>query len=484
MSQGLNAGLSFITNMQRMRGQRRMNDDRLEQSQSQHEDRMGLQERQMEANIGQNNVANHNKSIDQFQQDQVIAQNQQKLDADKDAVALVAEQKASAESVAASGAFFHTELSHLVIQDENGNNDYASSAENPAALAKMSDYVSRLETGLKTRNANGDMVDLDISSIQRLPNGNFTFNTPSGTGEGTGVITANGTTDNADPVITLTPDQFNVSMRSARARMLNAGSEDNVVVRKKLLNDMLSLPNEPAPLVTLSNMKRDVVLTGQRDALMEAAKTLYGGDEGMMRQFMQATQTDDLDALMALAATEVNGQPIMAKDKFDQITEELENDPLWNDSAKDVMGSVPSQGKAKTEFTQTQQAQADETLGEKAYKVLGEAADWAIENPYEAIGLGLIFVPGVGWAASAASKAAMAGVRGLSKPAVRLKMKSLAQKLYTKKGAPVNKGIPKAGTNSLKTSLEKTRGAAMDKKFPGSNRQFSKNRASDRKSVV
>ena len=44
-------------------------------------------------------------------------------------------------------------------------------------------------------------------------------------------------------------------------------------------------------------------------------------------------------------------------------------------------------------------------------KLVGSAVDWAKENPVEAVGLGMMFIPGLGWAANGALRAASLGMK-------------------------------------------------------------------------
>ena len=45
-------------------------------------------------------------------------------------------------------------------------------------------------------------------------------------------------------------------------------------------------------------------------------------------------------------------------------------------------------------------------------KMFGDVADWAKENPAEAVGLGMMFIPGIGWAGNAALKAGTMALKG------------------------------------------------------------------------
>ena len=111
--------------------------------------------------------------------------------------------------------------------------------------------------------------------------------------------------------------------------------------------------------------------------------------------------------------------------------------------------------------------------GEEVTKVGGGIANWAMDNPVDAISLGLMFIPGIGWGAAA-------GLRGLG-----LAYKGLKGIDYLSKGRTIGQGIVKGskGLGNLakkgfttpggKVTPQKPLGRRADGTFINTNRDFS-----------
>ena len=110
-------------------------------------------------------------------------------------------------------------------------------------------------------------------------------------------------------------------------------------------------------------------------------------------------------------------------------------------------------------------------------KMFGDVVDWAKENPVEAVGLGMIFIPGIGWAGSAALKAgtmALKGANVLYKGAKSIDYgKKLAQATNAAKQAPSAAGKLAAKTVTRPSTSTKN---VVDGVSKGIGREYSAGR--------
>ena len=110
-------------------------------------------------------------------------------------------------------------------------------------------------------------------------------------------------------------------------------------------------------------------------------------------------------------------------------------------------------------------------------KMFGDVVDWAKENPAEAVGLGMMFIPGIGWAGSAALKAgtmALKGANVLYKGAKSIDYgKKLAQATNAAKQAPSAAGKLAAKTVTRPSTSTKN---VVDGVSKGIGREYSAGR--------
>ena len=102
-------------------------------------------------------------------------------------------------------------------------------------------------------------------------------------------------------------------------------------------------------------------------------------------------------------------------------------------------------------------------------KLAGSAVDWAKENPIEAVGVGMMFIPGLGWAASGAVRAASLGMKAYNAAKKIDYGKKLANAAKVAKGVP-----PKLVSRPAKLPTRNAKGQITKQGEAG--RQYSKGR--------
>ena len=102
-------------------------------------------------------------------------------------------------------------------------------------------------------------------------------------------------------------------------------------------------------------------------------------------------------------------------------------------------------------------------------KMVGSAVDWAKENPIEAVGVGMMFIPGLGWAASGAVRAASLGMKAYNAAKKVDYGKKLANAAKVAKGVP-----PKLVSRPAKLPTRNAKGQITKQGEAG--RQYSKGR--------
>ena len=102
-------------------------------------------------------------------------------------------------------------------------------------------------------------------------------------------------------------------------------------------------------------------------------------------------------------------------------------------------------------------------------KIVGGVVDWAKENPIEAVGVGMMFIPGLGWAASGAVRAASLGMKAYNAAKKVDYGKKLANAAKVAKGVP-----PKLVSRPAKLPTRNAKGQITKQGEAG--RQYSKGR--------
>jgi hypothetical protein len=134
--------------------------------------------------------------------------------------------------------------------------------------------------------------------------------------------------------------------------------------------------------------ERNKIRAAERAERNERQKELIAGIPNIGANAREKRQTDYDAYKKAEALKTLGGQAPVVEEKAS----------LSNTSDVEVPANIPKEAVVKE-------------MPSGLSKLVGSAVDWAKENPVEAVGLGMMFIPGLGWAANGALRAASLGMK-------------------------------------------------------------------------
>ena len=160
----------------------------------------------------------------------------------------------------------------------------------------------------------------------------------------------------------------------------------------------------------------------------------------------QAAVTEGLDAA---------GQPVMSPQLVNQNLEPDEMEMEMGMASGGLTGyATGDRTSLDQSFVNPQQSRISK-FGENIFELGSDVANWAMENPALAVSTGLMFIPGIGWGASAALRGAGLAYKGLKGIDYAKKAKQAGTFL---KEAPI-KSVTKPNPNIIKGEGFTMRGA-------------------------
>ena len=134
--------------------------------------------------------------------------------------------------------------------------------------------------------------------------------------------------------------------------------------------------------------ERNKIRAAERAERNKRQKELIAGIPNIGANAREKRQTDYDAYKKAEALKTLGGQAPVVEEKAS----------LSNTSDVEVPANIPKEAVVKE-------------MPSGLSKLVGSAVDWAKENPVEAVGLGMMFIPGLGWAANGALRAASLGMK-------------------------------------------------------------------------